>query len=92
MGLTWEIAEEGLFSCVAAHVRLQGIAAGVVGALPAAANPLAGVFLLPTFDVFVMNVLDQPVHRPQVSGVAVLPHAYRHLRLEVLVLKPRVCW
>lgn len=77
---------------MASHVRLQGIAAGMVGALPATANPLAGVFLLPTFYVFIMDVLDQSVHCAQVPGVAVLPNAYCHLRLEILVLEPGVCW
>lgn len=88
---TWEVAEEGLLSCVASHMRLQSIPTSMVGTLPAAANPLAGVFLLPTFYVFVVDMLDQSIHCPQIPGVAALPYAQRHLRLEILVFETRIC-
>lgn len=73
-----------------AHVRLEGITAGMRQTLSGTAHPFARVLLLPVLDVGVVNVLNQFIHIALVPSWATIPVAFRHLLLKVFFFKTRI--
>jgi len=76
---TWQRAEKRLLLCMRAHVRLQGIPAGMHGAFTRALAPLARVFGPLGADVVVLDVLDEVVAVGQLADRTALPLARSHL-------------
>lgn len=78
---------KGLLARVAAHMRLERVAAGMGHAHARAASPLAGVLLLAVLDVVVADVLNQSVHVTKIASLTAIPGADSDLLLKLLLVE-----
>lgn len=87
--LTWQGAVKWFFAGMATHMSLESVATGMIKINSWTTFPFANVFLLSRSNMVFVYMLDQDVHVPDVTYIAIEPLAYCDLllRSRILILR-----